>query len=334
VRGSPSDIPGPYVREVIALCARWQVPAAALTRGLPLTVATLDDPATRVPIEVCAALVERAHRLTREPALALYAGWQMRLSTHGFLGFAAMTAATVGDALALAVRFASTRTTALGLHLEVDRARGRAALVIEERAPLGALREFAILALIVGLWQLGRDLTRTPLAGAAECAFAAPAFVAGVPAVAGLVRFDRPAHRLTFAAALLDLPIATADPAALALARAQCERELAAIVDAGLPQRVRAAVTARLERGATLPAIARELRMSSRTLKRKLAARATSFTAIVDDVRRQRALLLLDDRALGLGEIAAAVGYTELANFTRAFRRWTGQTPAAYRRAR
>ena len=89
---SPADIPGAYVRDVIALCARWQVPAAALTRGLPITAAALDAPTTRVPIEVCAEVVARAHRLTREPALALYAGWQMRLSTHGYLGFAALTA--------------------------------------------------------------------------------------------------------------------------------------------------------------------------------------------------------------------------------------------------
>ena len=119
---------------------------------------------------------------------------------------------------------------------------------------------------------------------------------------------------------------------ALELARGQCERELAAIVDAGLPTRVRTAVAARLDRGAPLPTVAKELRMSTRTLKRKLADRGTTFSAIVDDLRRQRALLLLDDRALSIAEVAAAVGYTELANFTRAFRRWTGTTPAAHRK--
>lgn len=327
---SPADIPGAYVRDVIALCARWHVGAAALTRGLPITVAALDAPATRVPIEVCAEVVARAHRLTGEPALALYAGWQMRLSSHGYLGFAAMTAPTVRAAIDLAVRYAATRTTAVGLVLE--EAGADAALVIEERAPLGALREFAVLSLAAGLWQLGRALTGKPLVGTGECAFPAPAFVASVPFAAQMLRFDRPANRLRFARSLLDLPITSADPVALELARGQCERELAAIVDAGLPARVRAAVTARLARGAPLPAVARELRLSTRTLKRKLADRGTTFTAIVDDVRRQRALLLLDDRALGVAEVAAAVGYTELANFTRAFRRWTGTTPGAYRK--
>ncbi|MBK9036387.1 MAG: AraC family transcriptional regulator ligand-binding domain-containing protein [Myxococcales bacterium] len=326
---STADIPGAYVRDVIALCGRWHVPAGELTRGLPVTVAALAAPETRVPLAVCAEIVARAHRLTREPALALYVGWQMRLSTHGYLGFAAMTAATVREAIELAVRFAATRTTAIGLALEVEGA--AAALVVEERADLGPLREFAVLSLVVGLWQLGRALTGRPLVGTAECGFPAPAFIAQVPFAAGMIRFERPAHRMRFAASVLDLPITSADPVALELARGQCERELAAIVDAGLPARVRAEVVARVDGDAALPAVARALRLSTRTLKRKLAERDTTFTAIVDDLRRQRALLLLDDRALSIGEVAARVGYTELPNFTRAFKRWTGMTPAAYR---
>ena len=70
---------------------------------------------------------------------------------------------------------------------------------------------------------------------------------------------------------------------------------------------------------------------SPRTLKRRLAEENTTFSAIRDDVRRQRALLLLDDRRLSIGEVATRLGYTELPNFTRAFRKWTGVTPAAYR---
>jgi len=71
--------------------------------------------------------------------------------------FAAMTSRTVGEALELAVRFTPTRTTALGLHVHVE---GRdAALVIEERAPLGTARDVAIIALFVGIWEIGKAIT-------------------------------------------------------------------------------------------------------------------------------------------------------------------------------
>lgn len=324
-----SDLPGAYVRDLVELSARWNVPAEALLRGLPVELDALRDPTTRVPIAVAAEIIQRALRLTGEPALPLYVGWQMRLSSHGFLGFAAMTAGTVREAIELAVRFATTRTTALGLDFYVEQ--DTASLVIEERTELGPLREFAVLSLIVGLWQLGNALTGKTLEGVAECAFPAPEYIAKVPFAAGLIKFDRPAHRLVFAAKLLATPLKTADPVATQLARAQCERELAAIVDAGFPGRVRAAIARRGEGVPSLAEVARELHVSTRTLKRKLADRGTTFSAILDDVRRQRALLLLDNRELSIGEIAGRLGYSEVPNFTRAFRKWTGTTPGAYR---
>ena len=321
------DLPGAYVNELIELTARWHVRPEELLDGLPVTVTQLADPTTKVPLRVCEAIVARAFQLTHEPALAVHIGLQMRLSSHGFLGFAAMTAGSVREALDLAVRFASTRTSAIGLSLYIEG--DTASLVIEEKTPLGTLRETLVIALLVGIWQLGRALTGKLLDGSGECAFGEPAYVRSLPYHTRL-RFDCPNHRLVFPASELAIPLVTADPVATRLAREQCERELAALVDAGLPGRVRTAITSRAE-APSLPAIARELRMSPRTLKRKLAEHGTTFSAIRDDMRRQRALLLLDNRGLSVGEIAARLGYSELPNFTRAFRKWTGVTPIAYR---
>ena len=321
------DLPGASVRQLVELVGRWNVPADALLAGLPITLAALDDPATRVPIRVCEAVTARAHELTREPALALYYGMAMRLSSHGFLGFAAMTAATVGEALALAVQFIATRTSAIGLALYVEG--DRASLVIEERAPLGGLREFAVLSLMVGLSHMGHEATGHPPDGTGECAFPRPAYITTL----GLdhrLSFERPVHRLVFASSALARPLASADLVAMRLARVQLERELAtAIESAGLPGRIRAAIAS--HGTATLDDIARQLRMSPRTLKRRLADHGTAFSALRDEVRLHRALLLLDDRALDIGDVAARLGYSELPNFTRAFRKWTGMTPLAYR---
>lgn len=74
------------------------------------------------------------------------------------------------------------------------------------------------------------------------------------------------------------------------------------------------------------------MHVSTRTLKRRLAVAGTTFSDLLDDLRRERALLLVDDRALTLDQIAYRLGYSDVANFTRAFRRWTGATPAALRK--
>ncbi len=72
--------------------------------------------------------------------------------------------------------------------------------------------------------------------------------------------------------------------------------------------------------------------MSPRTLKRQLAATGTTFQAVLDELRRDRALMLLDRAELTLDEVADRLGYSDTANFTRAFKRWTGQTRRSSRR--
>jgi len=328
-----TGLPGAYAYELVAHCGRWRVTPEALLDGTRLTLESLKDPATRLTLEQITALVDRALALTREPALAFSLGVNMRLSWHGFLGFAAMTAPTVGEALAIAEQFSLTRTPAFGLSTYVQGS--TASVVLEERAPLGTLREFAVIALLVGMSHIADELTGRALPGVAECAFPEPAYAVGLRTILAeggrTMRFGQPAHRLVFDASILDIAITTADPAAMQLVRAQCDRELAAIAETrGFVGRVRSAAAGD-DGFRSLDDVARAMRVSTRTLKRRLADQGTSFTDVLDEVRRQRALLLLDDRRLGMGDVAGRLGYSDVANFTRAFRRWTGQTPAAFR---
>jgi AraC-like DNA-binding protein len=74
--------------------------------------------------------------------------------------------------------------------------------------------------------------------------------------------------------------------------------------------------------------------LSPRTLRRRLADEGTSWRRIVDDARLEACDRLLRDPGRSLGEIAAELGYSDQANMSRAFRRWTGECPSAYRRRR
>ncbi|MFL5617329.1 MAG: helix-turn-helix domain-containing protein [Gemmatimonadaceae bacterium] len=78
-----------------------------------------------------------------------------------------------------------------------------------------------------------------------------------------------------------------------------------------------------------LPSRAAEVRLA-----RRLADEGMRFAALVDDARRDRATLLLDNARLNSSEIAFLLGYAEPAAFFRAFRRWTGETPQRWRAAR
>jgi len=79
--------------------------------------------------------------------------------------------------------------------------------------------------------------------------------------------------------------------------------------------------------------VARRLAMSERTLHRRLAATGLSFKTEVQATRRELAENLLRQSRYTLSEVAFLTGFSEQSAFQRAFKRWTGKTPAAFRRA-
>jgi DNA-binding winged helix-turn-helix (wHTH) protein len=78
--------------------------------------------------------------------------------------------------------------------------------------------------------------------------------------------------------------------------------------------------------------VARALGLRPRAMREQLVVEGVTFFALADDARRQHALRLLASTHVRVEEVATRVGYTRVQNFARAFRRWTGQSPMAYRR--
>lgn len=326
-------LPAVHTRHIVDLVKRWGVSAQDLLAPLGIDEATLDDPGARMPLPDVARIVQRAVELTGEQGLGFYLALEMRISWHGYLGFAAMTAPTLRESLVIAERYTPTRTSALELRLleEGD----TASLILEERADLGAAREVVVVGLLLGIATIGDAITGAALTGHAELAMPEPPHFERFKHVFQRVLFSQPAHRLVFPSSHLDMRLTLSDPGALRLATERCEAELAALgFDQRASARLRALLSMSLQRdGAPLGAddAARALGMSSRTLKRRLADESTTFSDILDDVRKTRALTLLDDKRLTIAEIAARLGYADPASFTHAFQRWTGQSPAAVR---
>jgi AraC-like DNA-binding protein len=97
---------------------------------------------------------------------------------------------------------------------------------------------------------------------------------------------------------------------------------------------VRATIQSILELGELeLPILAEAAGTSVRSLQRRLAAEGLSFSRLVDEARFQAASALLRDPDVRIVDVSAELGYTDAANFTRAFRRWAGVPPLAFRRA-
>jgi AraC-like DNA-binding protein len=331
--GQDHTVPIALASQLVRLVKRWHVARDEILSSVGLSGTTLEDPSARLPVTTMCALLERARDRTGEPGLGYYLGLQTRATLYGYLGFAALSASSLGDALGLAVRFAPTFSTALTIDLRVDRP--VAWLCLEEHANLGSVRDIVLISMMMGLREVGRALTGQQLSGFADLAIPEPAYQARFVDLAPNVRFGQPLNRIVFDSAILDLPIVMADPVALRLAQKQCERDLEELsFDARLATRVRHFVASKEGGFCSLKDVAACLHMSPRTLRRHLAAQGVSFADLVDCERRDKALQLLRWSRLSIADVAERLDYRAASSFVRAFTRWTGETPGAYRRAK
>jgi AraC-like DNA-binding protein len=330
-RNSQHTVPAAHAAQLVRLVAHWNVTPEQLLSEHGLTETALDAPMGQLPIETMNELVARARSLTGEPGLGFYLGLQTRASAYGFLGLGVSSAASLGEALELAVKFAPVASAALSLRLRVEGA--LASLIVEEHTDLGSVRDVALISLLVGFGQIGNALTGRELRGTVDMAIPEPSYFYRFAHLAPNLRFDQDVTQLVFDAADLNLPIAAADPAWLRLAREQCEKALSQVnLEGSFDARVRRLLV-NGDEYRSLEAVAAELSMSPRTLARRLAERGCAFSSLVDQERREKALLLMRSARYTIKDVTERMGYSNTTNFVRAFRRWTGKTPAAYRRA-
>jgi len=152
---------------------------------------------------------------------------------------------------------------------------------------------------------------------------AAYAVVFGCP-----VSFDAPATRFVFSEAALSAPVDIASAALEAAWRSRQRTLRETLPEAtAFTNAVQAAILLRLPQGAPANAVAESLRLSRRTLQRRLAEQGCNYRQLVDGIRERHSRHLLDDSALSLQEVAFLLGYAEQSAFNHAYRRWNGASP-------
>jgi AraC-like DNA-binding protein len=147
------------------------------------------------------------------------------------------------------------------------------------------------------------------------------------------IEFGLGHNALHFSAATLELPVATANANLLTVLDEQAHRTLGTTSGPGGElARVRERIRLELQDGPpSLDRVAEGLKMSARTLQRRLGDIGLSFTGLVEETRRELAQDYLARSNLALAEVAFVLGYADLATFIRAFKRWTGKTPKVFR---
>jgi len=249
-----------------------------------------------------------------------------------FLCLALLDAPNLQVALERCCQYFHVLMDDMGYQLDVEGKLAHLSL-IENIRPRGqrVLVHELLLKLVHGLasWLLAEKIPPLQV----SCAYPKPAHSAEYLYFhSGEVLFEQPRTRMSFDPAFLKLPLRQTRSALPAFLQSAPEDWIyVSFAEQLLAHRVRDYLQ-QVHLGASSVQVAHDFHLSSRTLSRRLAAEGTHFQAIKDEVRRDQAIQELTSGQLQLLDLAYHLGFEDLASFNRAFKRWTGSTPGAYRR--
>ncbi len=300
-----------------------------LMRAAGLSADVLEDPDSRIKTAKMLRLWRVVDRALDDPALGLHVGASIQAKQLGLVGYAIYHSRDGRSALERFARY--VRILSEAVRFRVEEGPQTVVLTWEVHPALTEMRHpiESGVSLIVAL---GRDITGTDLKPLAiDLPGARPADTDDYLDFFGCpVRFGRPSAAVTLSREQADLPTRAPDATLVGYLD-----DLAAIKlnplrehEETMVEAVRRVLWTMLPGGRPdLWRTAGELGVSVRTLQRRLGEEKSSFSKVLDELRKDLSDELLADRKLSVSEVAFMLGYSEPSAFQRAYRRWWGVSP-------
>jgi AraC-like DNA-binding protein len=331
----PSSVLTSWTGSLLRALDERGVDVAAMLREIGLDEDVRSDPERRIPLATSTRLWNAAVAATGDDAFGIDVSRHVRIGTFHGLGHAFMTSPTLRAALERSARF--SRVTA---DMAVGSTRmegGEFVFVSGWREGVARPAEAAVDAAMAAIVRaaramLGRHLAptkveltrRTPTNRARfEAFFRCP------------VRYGSAENLLAFTRADVERPVPGGHDRLASIGDHTVADYLARLGQKDLVDQIREVLVDAVAAGEPdVDAVAAELAMSGRTLQRRLRDEGTTFREVLAGTRRDLAEELLASGAGSVTEIGHRLGFSETAAFSRAFRRWTGKSPASWRRSR
>ena len=321
-----------WTRTIIdALAVRGVDPQAVLVRA-GFSRQSFADPNARYPVHADARLWSEASLAAGDPAFGLEASRHIRPTTFHALGYAVLASATLGDALHRLVRYSHIVSDGVALQLR-DAPRGPKLCWVPQpcaQLPSAAAMD-AVMSLIVRTCRTMTDRSFALLL--VEQCRSRPERVAPYEKFFRCpIEFEAAQYALSFDSEDLERPLPAANPELARHNDEAVQRYLAGMSEGTVVDRLRAWLASHLCEGEVTPQeAAAALGLSQRSLQRRLSERGTSYVAVLNDLRSELACSYLREARYSVSEVAFMLGFEGAGAFTRAFRRWTGETPSHHR---
>jgi AraC-like DNA-binding protein len=288
-----------------------------------------------MPCAVFARILEEAARVTGDACFGLHFGERFNPKNIGPLSYVVLNSPTVAAGDENAARYLKLYNQAATVSRTIEGERAYLQYVLSGLEAIEARRQQNEYSMAIRLNTIRMMVGSqwTPL----EVQFAHPEpaqmtehlRVFGAPVLFGYL-----SNNFVIEREFLDRQVPAADQRLYRIIKRYLERILEEMPpEHGVLPSVRRAIAESMRDGEpNLARVAKKMAMSPRTLQRQMKEHDVEFKGLVDDTRRRFAMGYLRDRRNTLTEIAFLLGYSEASAFTRAFKRWTGATPLAYRR--
>lgn len=323
-----------YFLPLLEAAAAAGVSAGALEQAAGLAAGTLAQLPEALPADLYVRLLELGAALSGDHHFGLHVGERFKLGTYNVYGLILLSCRDFGHAFEQTMRYEQLAHDLGRSALQV--ADGQARYTWHSHYDAGQ-RHLAD-SVFAGIRVFGNWLAGTALPPAALELSHDGGESAGHPeylrVFGALPRFGAPANRASFDAALLDWKVPNADVSLYPVLQQHADQLLRMRHQAGaaIGSQVQAAIVRNLAQGqARLATVAEELKLSPRTLQRKLSEAGLTFQQVLDQARFTLAKDYLRQPGLSLVDIAFMLGFQEQSAFNHAFREWAGVNPGAYR---
>jgi AraC-like DNA-binding protein len=330
---TPPQHPAKSLEPPLEVLGHMGISRRMCLKGTGIMLSQLDQPQSRVTFQQELAFYRNALQLTGDPMIGLKLGEPFIPPRYGLFGYALLSASTLRRAMKLAVNFG--QLTFSFFSFEFGESGNQSYFSMQDPPPierelLDVYLDRDMSAAVVGFGEvLGRrlPLDRVHLAhdGHGRQQAYRDYFSCDI-------EFSAYPSKLLFGSDLLDELLPQRDPDTSHYFRQQCQMLIAKLKHQSFfADDVRMLLLARPGQFPDINHIAEKLHVSVRTLRRRLNTEGSSFRELLDEVRFQLAREYLLETRLHLAEISDLLGYTEPANFSHAFKRWSGQSPRSFR---
>jgi len=333
--GAHSTVSVHVLRGLVSACEGVGVAPSTLLRAAGLAPDVLAAADGRVSLHDIYAVAELATQLTGDPALGLH--WVDRIDegTLVLLSPLLTHASTMRQAFVALARFYQLLCD--HPHYELSEQNDRVTLrVVDIVGASPRLMHFASEMIVGGFYRFIRHFKADARPNRVGFAYAAPTHrEVYTQFFDGVARFEQPFTGIVFDGTLLDLASPHKDEELHQTLTSLAERRLLRVNNGkSYAQRVRELLASRgAPQRSDMETAARALGLSVRSLRRLLDAEGTSFSGILNETLVVTAKQLLDGGQRTIQETAHQMGFSGASAFHRAFRSWTGMTPAEYRKA-